>query len=137
MTSQLEIVINATKKLESLLTLLGADGRGLQEKCDSVAHLLPPEIVGSVKYLARNRNKLLHEDGFELSDLGAFQYQAGSAIAYLERVTALDQKIEEPVPNGITIKMPDRAIQPVPIEELEWFLAQEPVFTEPHEKTKG
>ncbi|QGW78295.1 hypothetical protein GPJ81_16910 [Pseudomonas alkylphenolica] len=137
MTSQLEIVINATKKLESLLTLLGAEGRGLQEKCDSVAYLLPPEIVGSVKYLARNRNKLLHEDGFELSDLGAFQYQASSAIAYLEKVTTYNQEVEEPVRKGITVTIPDKVIHHVPIEELEWFSAQAPLFSDPAEKPKS
>jgi len=131
MSTQLEIVLSASKKLESILTSLGARGRGLHEKCSSLEHLLPADIVWSVRFVASTRNKLLHEDGFELQDLGSFQLQASSAVAYLEQVTAPEPTPDTPKVGGLTINVPNRIIEDIPLEELEWFSAQDLQFDYP------
>lgn len=133
MSTQLETILSASKKLESLLTSLGAHGRGLHEKCSSLEHLLPADVIYSIRMVASTRNKAVHEDGFELSDIGSFQYQAGSAIAYLEKVMTLD---EEPKGTGITVTPLKKIFHEVPIEEMEWFLAQPPLFPSPNKEPR-
>lgn len=131
MSKDLEGVLAASKKLESLLMYLGAQGRGLHEKCTSVEHVLPADIVWAIRFVATSRNKLLHEDGYVLRDVGAFQYQASSAIAYLEKASS--PELEPPVARGggITVQIPDRIFHQIPLAELEWFSKQDLIFDWP------
>lgn len=136
MSKDLEGVLAASKKLESLLMSLGAQGRGLHEKCTSLEHVLPVDIVWAIRFVATSRNKLLHEDGYVLRDVGAFQYQASSAIAYLEKTSS--PQLEPPIAKGggITIQIPDRAFHELPIAELEWFSKQDLIFEWPPRDTE-
>lgn len=139
MSKRLEGVLTASKKLESLLMSLGAQGRGLHEKCTSLEHLLPEDIVWAIRFVATSRNKLLHEDGYVLRDVSAFQYQASSAIAYLEKAAAPEA---EPKPTvmkagGITLQIPDRIFHDQPIDELEWFNRQNVIFEWPPKGTNS
>lgn len=106
MSDQYSVVLGASKKLEALLSSIGSEGRGLHGKCGSVEHLLPPDIVWSIRMVATIRNKLLHEDGFQLRDIGDFMHQAGSAIDYLEKASAplVEQTGEKR--SGLTITVP-------------------------------
>lgn len=126
MSDQYAVVLEATKKIESLLTAIGSEGRGLTEKCRSVEHLLPPEIVWSIKKIAAERNKLVHESGFRLSNAGDFSLQAGSVIDYLERAS----KAEHPEVNrrGLNIMMVDSPDQSDALAEMEWFSSQPTLF---------
>ena len=62
-----EIVISSTKRIETILTEMGAKGKGLHEKLSNVEHLLEVNTIKSIRFLASIRNKLLHDDNFELT----------------------------------------------------------------------
>ena len=66
MTTSSEIQIGRTvtisRKIETVLDQeLGAAGRGLHEKLNSVQHLLPEYLVKQMRYIATVRNQLMHE----------------------------------------------------------------------------
>jgi len=135
MSDQYAVVLKTTKKIEALLTAIGSEGRGLTEKCRSVEHLLPPDIVWSIKRVAADRNKLLHEEGFELNNIGDFSLHAGSVIDYLEKATKPEPA--EPERKGLTITVPDHLVGSVPLAELEWFLSQPILFPYPAKETRN
>lgn len=63
--SELATIIERTKAIESkLVRRLGATGRGLHEKVDSVQGKLDPATVRACRFIATIRNKTVHEDGF-------------------------------------------------------------------------
>ncbi len=66
--SEYEIVINSSKSLESELSKLGAQGKGLHEKATSIEHMLSPELMTLLRKTATIRNKLIHEQDYSLSD---------------------------------------------------------------------
>lgn len=64
MPSDLERAVRWSKRFESVLERdLGARGRGLHEKIDSVEADLDPSIVRDLRLVATVRNRLVHEDG--------------------------------------------------------------------------
>jgi len=63
-----ENVIKNTKKIEAILVEMGAVGKGLHEKVSSIEQQIDNEVVKSIRFIASVRNKLLHEDNFELTD---------------------------------------------------------------------
>lgn len=60
-------VINKTKKIENILEEMGAEGRGLHEKVSSIDTLLNQELINQIRFMATIRNKLLHEEKFNLT----------------------------------------------------------------------
>ncbi|MNH87418.1 hypothetical protein D3C73_399000 [compost metagenome] len=126
MSDQYAVVLKATKKIEALLTAIGSEGRGLTEKCLSVEHLLPPDIVWSIKRVAADRNKLIHEEGFELKNIGEFSLHAGSVIDYLEKATKPESA--EPKRKGLTISVPEHLVGSIPITEMDWLQSKEILF---------
>ncbi|WP_124412343.1 MULTISPECIES: hypothetical protein [Pseudomonas] len=126
MSDQYALVLEATKKIENLLNAIGSEGRGLTEKCRSVEHLLPSEIAWSIKKIAAERNKLVHESGFSLSNADDFSLQAGSVIEYLQRASKPDHS--EGKRQGLTttiLKFPDQSDA---LAEMEWFSSQPILF---------
>lgn len=64
--SDIEFAIKASKKLEGLLAdYFDAEGKGLREKVDSVAHELSTELVNKIRWIATVRNNLVHELGYD------------------------------------------------------------------------
>ena len=61
-------VLKRTKRIETLLGKLGGVGRGLHEKLTSVQDRLDDAALKRGRFLASVRNKLLHEDGYTLTD---------------------------------------------------------------------
>ena len=61
-----ENVIKKAKKIESILSDMGAEGKGLNEKLDSIKHRFDEKIIKAIRFIATIRNKLLHEDNFEM-----------------------------------------------------------------------
>lgn len=62
-----EMVIRASKDLESMLEEFGATGKGLHEKISSgvdTGHITQ-KLAKSMRYLATLRNRLVHEKGFD------------------------------------------------------------------------
>lgn len=83
-----EIVIKNTKKIENSLEKMGATGRGLYEKSLSLKNELNSKTLNSIRFIATIRNKLLHEDGFELSSelLDNLLNQCNSVFATLDTI---------------------------------------------------
>ena len=75
MQSDIEVVINASKRLEALLEQrLGATGRGLHEKVSSVEQRLDVQVARDLRFLATVRNQLVHEgDRHGLDDRQRFE----------------------------------------------------------------
>jgi len=79
-----ETVIKNTKKIESLIEeKLNAEGKGLYEKTVSVEEYIEQEIVRKIRRIATIRNKLMHEDNFELADMVSFEDDCKEVIYYL------------------------------------------------------
>ncbi|WP_261816389.1 DUF4145 domain-containing protein [Vibrio gallicus] len=71
--SDIDQVVTRTRRIESLLrTQFHANGRGLHQLISSSEERLPHEIIKKLRYVATIRNKILHEDGFELEDRKQF-----------------------------------------------------------------
>lgn len=84
MSNIYEQVIMQTKKIETLLEQnFGASGRGLHEKTSSVESTLREDITKKLRYIASVRNKLMHEDGYSLSDTDNFTSQCENVVEYL------------------------------------------------------
>lgn len=82
--STIETAVRAARELESLLeTQLGAVGRGLHEKVDSVQARLPSELLSTLRRIATIRNRAVHEHGFEIDDAEAFAADVDHALAAL------------------------------------------------------
>ncbi len=95
-----EKVIKNTKKIEALLEeKLTAEGKGLYEKTVSVEAFVDQDIVKKIRRIATIRNKLMHEDEFELANTDSFEEDCKDVIYYLS-TTEFDQSIT-PKPAGI------------------------------------
>lgn len=67
------VVIKHSKRLESLLRQhYHAKGKGLHQLIDSSQKRLPHDVVKKLRFLATIRNKVVHEDGYQLDDMREF-----------------------------------------------------------------
>jgi hypothetical protein len=79
-----EIVINNTKKIESLLKdKLSAEGRGLHTQAESVQDILDQKVAKKIHYIATIRNNLMHEVDFKIPDIDLFEKDCKRVIQYL------------------------------------------------------
>jgi len=87
--SDYDLVLTRSKRLEHLLEEgLGATGRGLHEKTDSVASRLPPPLIKRLHFIATVRNKLVHDDSMKrLDDAKGYKQACDLAEAELTRLT--------------------------------------------------
>jgi hypothetical protein len=80
-------VVRAAKRIETLLEeKFGAQGRGLHEKLSSVERHVPAELHKTIRYIATVRNKVVHEDDYELDDAAGFLRQAERVAQALENI---------------------------------------------------
>jgi hypothetical protein len=72
--SSIELAIRYCKQIESLLEQqFAAEGRGLHEKVSSVEDVISRRPRASkLRWIATLRNKVVHEDGFEIENLIVF-----------------------------------------------------------------
>ncbi|GAL37897.1 hypothetical protein JCM19240_102 [Vibrio maritimus] len=71
--SDIESVVVRTRRLEKLLRQqYRADGKGLHQLVTSCEERLPHDVVSKLRYIATIRNKIVHEDDFELDDKSGF-----------------------------------------------------------------
>lgn len=83
--SHMQEVVNCSKRIETILvSQFGANGRGLHEKLSSVGNLIPVPLSKRIRYIATLRNKLVHEDGYEIEDPTEFLHIARQTIVELE-----------------------------------------------------
>jgi hypothetical protein len=71
--SNIEKVVLKTRRLESLLrSHYHADGKGLHQLVTSCEERLPHDVIKKLRFVATIRNKVVHEDGYELEDSQTF-----------------------------------------------------------------
>ena len=86
-TSDIELVIRYSRAVESLLgKRLGACGTGLHEKITSVENRLGAPLVKRLRWIATMRNKVVHEEGFALPDVAAYEAMCKKCMEEVERV---------------------------------------------------
>ena len=69
MASSIEVVLNNTKNIESLITKkFSPVGKGLIEKVKSIEYSLPASLAKDIKHIGRIRNKFAHDSGFSMSE---------------------------------------------------------------------
>lgn len=87
------IIVKASKGLETKLAeSFNAEGKGLHEKVTSVESELPHSLVKTLRYIASIRNKVVHEDEFQIEDVAKFKAVAEEALADLERIAQQNQQ---------------------------------------------
>jgi hypothetical protein len=83
-TGQIEQTINYTKKIESLLEKLGAEGKGIHTKLGSIKENLEESLVKKIRWIGNMRNGLMHQDGFEIYNFNNFDKACKEVISHLE-----------------------------------------------------
>lgn len=78
-----EEILDYSTQIESLLESLGASGRGMHEKLDSIESRIEPFMVKKIRWTATIRNKAVHEANFN-TDLDSFIESANKVIGYLQ-----------------------------------------------------
>lgn len=78
-------ILDYSTQIESLLVDLGAIGRGMHEKLDSIESIISPSMVRKIRWLATIRNKAVHEANF-CTDLDNFVENANNAINFLQNL---------------------------------------------------
>jgi hypothetical protein len=67
--SNIEDVVIRTRRIEKLLrTQYHADGKGLHQLITSCEERLPHDVIKKLRYVATIRNKIVHEEDYELDD---------------------------------------------------------------------
>ncbi|WP_413113083.1 DUF4145 domain-containing protein [Thaumasiovibrio sp. DFM-14] len=71
--AEIDGVIKRSRRIESLLRQhYHAEGKGLHQLISSCEERLPHELIPKLRYIATMRNKVVHEDGYRLSNRGDF-----------------------------------------------------------------
>jgi len=89
---QIEDVVLLTRKIESLLDKLGANGRGLHEKLTSVENRLNLQTVKKMRWIATMRNKTMHEHNFQINDFYGFKTACNEVVAELNSLLTPPKK---------------------------------------------
>jgi DNA-binding LytR/AlgR family response regulator len=84
--SNLKMVLEYTRYIETYLERrFNAYGKGLTEKLQSISDI-PLSLQQSIKAIASTRNKLVHEDGYDLEDINSFRFLCQRTVDDLNRV---------------------------------------------------
>ena len=97
-----EILIGKTKRIETLLRSIGAQGKGIHSLANSVSDRLPNEIEAKLRFIASIRNKALHEDRFILSDADwlSFESACDESASSLQAIAQRLSKTAQPKADG-------------------------------------
>lgn len=83
--SSIEMAVRNARAIETLLAeRLGASGKGLHEKLNSVEQRLPVHIVKTARWIATLRNSAVHQHDFEIANPEDFMNAAARVLAHLE-----------------------------------------------------
>jgi hypothetical protein len=82
----IETAVRYSKEIEGLLEMkFGAAGRGLHEKLTSIEGKLSDEVLKNLRYIATIRNKVVHENDFEIKNLPEFSAKCDELVQYLKQ----------------------------------------------------
>lgn len=71
--SDIENVVTRTRRLETLLrNQYHAQGKGLHQLITSCEERLPHDVIAKLRFIATIRNKVVHEDQYQLDDKQGF-----------------------------------------------------------------
>lgn len=71
--SEIEDVIVRTRRIEKLLRVqYHADGKGMHQLISSCEERLPHDVISKLRFIATIRNKMVHEDDYQLEDRNGF-----------------------------------------------------------------
>lgn len=94
--TDLNKIIAGAKSVERILTeQFGGTGRGMREKLDSVRYPIPQPLQQRIAYLARMRNRSVHEEGFELNDSEDYLRKCQAVCAELQQVHAIAMRVAQ------------------------------------------
>jgi hypothetical protein len=83
--SSIDIAVQGSRRLERILEeRYGAEGKGLTEKLASVSDRVPSQLHRDLRWVARMRNRVVHEEGVELDNPERFQALVDSLANDLE-----------------------------------------------------
>lgn len=91
--NQIEAAVTLSRTLETILVdKFNATGKGLHEKVTSAERFLPADLVRQIRYIATIRNAVVHEDGYQMSNVPEFISTAEAAAKVLTEmpVTAVN-----------------------------------------------
>jgi hypothetical protein len=73
MPSDIDVVITETREIESLLSkYFDSEGRGLHQKITSASSSLDASLVKKLRWIATIRNKVVHENNFEIPNRDSY-----------------------------------------------------------------
>lgn len=94
--TDLNKIIAGAKSIERILTdQFGGTGRGMREKLDSARYPIPQPLQQRIAYLARVRNRCVHEEGYELKDTEDYVRKCESVCAELQEAHAIAVRVAQ------------------------------------------
>lgn len=78
-----EIILRYTKKIETKLESLGAQGRGLHSKLTSIENKFEEDIIKKIRKIASIRNKMMHQDEFGNYDINEYEKDCKIVLEYI------------------------------------------------------
>lgn len=82
---QIDVAVKYAKKIETILeNKYNAEGKGLHEKLDGLNGILDENIIKKARYIATIRNKVVHEDEYDIEDIEDFIETAKEVTSLLE-----------------------------------------------------
>jgi len=114
------------KKIESILqTKFSAEGRGLHEKITSIESYLDSQQVIVLRGIATLRNKTVHEDDFEITDIEGFKKNCLEVSLYLHEFDTSSIEVSTSILTNNEQEFFKKAIPYVVIVVISLFLALE------------
>jgi hypothetical protein len=86
-------ILDYSTKVETLLKKLGATGKGVHEKLNSIQFKISPPMVKKIRRIATIRNKAVHEADFS-TDLDKFIVDSSQVTDYLNNLLIEERKNE-------------------------------------------
>ena len=99
-------LLKMTKKIENILSEMGAEGRGLNQKLDSVANKVNEATTKKIRFIATIRNKMVHESNFEVDTQTeenikeAYDYVIANLIVEKKSTPSTSSNSTENINNG-------------------------------------
>ncbi len=77
-------IIKYTRKIETLLGKLGAEGKGLHGKISSIEDMFPKQTIKQLRWIASIRNNSMHDHNFKIKSINDFSVACDTVIQKLK-----------------------------------------------------